>query len=61
MSHWNKLLKGALVRHLAATGLDEVDGLAAFAHPLGYAYQPSLTEIDPDGIGVRVTFVKSVP
>ena len=44
VNHWNKLLKGALVRHVLATGADEPDALAAFAHPEGYAYDPSLTE-----------------
>jgi hypothetical protein len=43
VSHWNKLLKGALVRHLLATGLDDPAGLTAFEHPLGYRYRPDLT------------------
>jgi cytoplasmic iron level regulating protein YaaA (DUF328/UPF0246 family) len=58
VSHWNKLLKGALVRHVVATQLEDVDGLAAFTHPLGYVYERALTERDPDGIRVRVSFVK---
>ena len=44
VSHWNKLLKGALVRHVLRTQLDEPEGLAEFEHPLGYGYEPSLTE-----------------
>ena len=44
VSHWNKLLKGALVRHLLDTGLDEPDGLDAFEHPLGYRLRSDLTE-----------------
>ena len=44
VSHWNKLLKGALVRHILATQIDDPTGLAAFDHPLGYRYVPSLTE-----------------
>jgi cytoplasmic iron level regulating protein YaaA (DUF328/UPF0246 family) len=44
VSHWNKLLKGALVRHVLATQLDDPAGLRAFEHPLGYVYEPSLTE-----------------
>lgn len=43
VSHWNKLLKGALVRHVLATGLDDPDGLQRFTHPLGYTYRPELT------------------
>lgn len=44
VSHWNKLLKGALVRHVLATQLDDEAGLADFDHPLGYRFEPSLTE-----------------
>lgn len=55
VSHWNKLLKGALVRHVLATQLDDADGLAAFDHPLGYRYDPALTEVD--GRRVAVTLV----
>ena len=48
VSHWNKLLKGALVRHLVTTGLDDPDGLRAFTHPAGYRYEPSLSDLDGD-------------
>jgi cytoplasmic iron level regulating protein YaaA (DUF328/UPF0246 family) len=44
VNHWNKLLKGALVRHVLATGADEPDALTAFEHPEGYVYDASLTE-----------------
>jgi cytoplasmic iron level regulating protein YaaA (DUF328/UPF0246 family) len=44
VSHWNKLLKGALVRHVLATGADEPEALRTFEHPQGYRYDPSLTE-----------------
>jgi cytoplasmic iron level regulating protein YaaA (DUF328/UPF0246 family) len=46
VSHWNKLLKGALVRHLVTTGADDHASLAAFTHPQGYAYRPELTTVD---------------
>jgi len=36
VSHWNKLLKGSLVRWLAETGATDPATLAAFHHPLGY-------------------------
>jgi len=55
VAHWNKLLKGALVRHVLATQLDEPDGLADFTHPEGYVYRPELTE-ERDGL-TRVTMV----
>jgi cytoplasmic iron level regulating protein YaaA (DUF328/UPF0246 family) len=48
VSHWNKLLKGALVRHVLATQLDDPDGLTAFEHPLGYVYDASHTETTGD-------------
>lgn len=44
VSHWNKLLKGALVRYVLAHQLREPDGLARFEHPQGYVYRPELTE-----------------
>ena len=46
VSHWNKLLKGALVRHVVEHGLDDPDGLVGFDHPEGYAYDPALTRVD---------------
>jgi cytoplasmic iron level regulating protein YaaA (DUF328/UPF0246 family) len=58
VSHWNKLLKGAFVRHVLATQLVEVDGLVEFTHPLGYRYRPDLTEVAPDGVQIAVTLVK---
>lgn len=58
VAHWNKLLKGALVRHLVATRSADVDGLARFDHPLGYVYEPDLTEEHDDGIRVTATLVK---
>ena len=44
VSHWNKLLKGALVRHVLSAQLREPDGLVRFEHPQGYVYRPDLTE-----------------
>ncbi len=46
VSHWNKLLKGALVRHIVTTQLTEPEDLGAFRHPQGYRYRPSLTVED---------------
>jgi len=51
VNHWNKLLKGSLVRHVLATQLGDPDGLARFAHPQGYVYRPELN----DAIGDEVT------
>ena len=43
VSHWNKLLKGALVRHLARHGLGDPAVLETFAHPSGYRWDPDAT------------------
>lgn len=51
VSHWNKLLKGALVRHVLREQLVDPEGLTTFRHPEGYVLDPSLTE-ERDG---RVT------
>ena len=55
VNHWNKLLKGSLVRHLLATQLTGPDGLEEFAHPQGYVYRPDLTE--SSGKGTTISFV----
>ena len=49
VSHWNKLLKGALVRFILATGADEPKALIGFRHPEGYRYDRTLTEATPTG------------
>jgi cytoplasmic iron level regulating protein YaaA (DUF328/UPF0246 family) len=57
VSHWNKLLKGSLVRHVLAHQLVDPTGLAGFEHPQGYTYDPGLTEDD----GGRITAVMVRP
>jgi len=57
VSHWNKLLKGALLRWLATHGTGAVHDLAAFDHPQGYVFDPSATEID--GLSTHLTFRSS--
>jgi len=54
VSHWNKLLKGALVRHVVAHQLTDPAGLDAFAHPKGYRFEPQLTERDGDRVTVAL-------
>jgi cytoplasmic iron level regulating protein YaaA (DUF328/UPF0246 family) len=49
VSHWNKALKGALVRHLLTQQTTEPDELADFAHPSGYRYDRRRSEFDADG------------
>ena len=41
VSHWNKLLKGALVRFLVANPAAGPDELAGWEHPMGFRYDPS--------------------
>lgn len=60
VSHWNKLLKGALVRHVLHTRLDDPAGLVRFEHPLGYAYEPGLDD-EPTPGQRTVSFVKRLP
>jgi cytoplasmic iron level regulating protein YaaA (DUF328/UPF0246 family) len=43
VSHWNKLLKGALVRWVLTEQPEGPDDLRHFEHPLGYRYDPSMT------------------
>jgi cytoplasmic iron level regulating protein YaaA (DUF328/UPF0246 family) len=54
VSHWNKLLKGSLVRWLAEHPGAGIDDLEAFDHPQGYAFDPASTE--RDGHLTRLTF-----
>jgi len=43
VSHWNKLLKGSLVRFVVNSQADNPEQLVDFRHPKGYVYKPSLT------------------
>ncbi len=57
VSHWNKFMKGELVRHLVQHPDDEIGDLSRFEHSAGYRLDPSLTEVD--GGGTRLHLVKS--
>ncbi|QGG95016.1 YaaA family protein [Actinomarinicola tropica] len=49
VSHWNKLLKGALVRWLLVERPRDVDALGDFEHPAGYRLDPAASVLDaPD-------------
>jgi hypothetical protein len=56
VSHWNKLLKGSLVRFVAASQATEVTDLKRFRHPEGYCWAPDRTE-EHSGV-ITVAFVK---
>ena len=45
VSHWNKLLKGALVRWVLAEQPTGPDDLRRFEHPLRYRYDPAATQM----------------
>ena len=59
VSHWNKLLKGALVRHLLEHPDHGPSELAQWQHPLGYRLAPDLTET-ADG-RTQLSFVQDPP
>jgi cytoplasmic iron level regulating protein YaaA (DUF328/UPF0246 family) len=46
VSHWNKLLKGSLVRWLLTEQPDGPEALGRFEHPLGYRFDPAATTVD---------------
>ncbi|MEA2579276.1 MAG: uncharacterized protein QOE83_168 [Actinomycetota bacterium] len=48
VSHWNKYLKGALVRYLLANPAAGPDDLRKWKHPSGFRLDPSLTEQQGD-------------
>lgn len=49
VSHWNKLLKGALVAWLGETAATEAEQLVTFEHPLGYRFDPAASTLTPTG------------
>lgn len=54
VSHWNKLLKGSLVRWLLLHPGAGVDDLVGLDHPQGYRYDPASTE--RQGATTAITF-----
>jgi cytoplasmic iron level regulating protein YaaA (DUF328/UPF0246 family) len=56
VSHWNKLLKGALVRELLAGADVHPDDLRSWEHPLGYRLDPDLEQ--REGHVTTVAFVR---
>jgi hypothetical protein len=46
ISHWNKLLKGSLVRWLLTAQPCGPEALAGFRHPLGYRFDPGASVLD---------------
>ena len=50
VSHWNKLLKGALVRYLVQYPTADPADLAGFEHPSGYRLDLSASDLDADPV-----------
>jgi uncharacterized protein len=48
VSHWNKLLKGALVRWLLTEQPPGPEDLGSFDHPAGYRFDPDASDLGPD-------------
>jgi cytoplasmic iron level regulating protein YaaA (DUF328/UPF0246 family) len=48
VSHWNKLLKGSLVRWLLTERPAGPEALASFRHPLGYRFDPRASSLEGD-------------
>jgi cytoplasmic iron level regulating protein YaaA (DUF328/UPF0246 family) len=48
VSHWNKLLKGALVRNLLTERPDGPEALAGWEHPSGYRVDAAASRLDDD-------------
>jgi cytoplasmic iron level regulating protein YaaA (DUF328/UPF0246 family) len=54
VSHWNKLLKGALVRYVLEHQVQDPGALVRFTHPQGYTYRPELTAARGDALDVAM-------
>lgn len=61
VSHWNKLLKGSIVRWLAETGERDPRALEDFDHPQGYRLDPARSDLDSAAGGRDIALVLSVP
>lgn len=55
VSHWNKLLKGSLVRWILTERPAGPEGLPRFDHPLGYRLDPAASDlaVDPADVVMR--------
>jgi len=48
VSHWNKLLKGSIVRWLVEGGFPDPADLADLDHPQGYRFDPTASDLGTD-------------
>lgn len=56
VAHWNKLLKGALVRHLVREQVARPEELADWDHPAGYRFDAAASIVEGDR--TALTFVR---
>jgi cytoplasmic iron level regulating protein YaaA (DUF328/UPF0246 family) len=61
VSHWNKLLKGALVRRLLTDPPAGPEDLAGWEHPSGYRVDPEASDLDADPALFVMTAVDATP
>ena len=59
VSHWNKLLKGALVRHILTERPAGPENLAGWEHPSGYRVDLVASRLDDDPALLVLTEVAS--
>lgn len=57
VSHWNKALKGAVVRAVLSGQLRRPEDLRGFTHPAGYRYDEARTEVAVGGDPARAHVV----
>ena len=58
VSHWNKLLKGALVQYVIENQLLDPSGLTNFSHPEGYVFAPELSITSGNTIDIALVSKK---
>ena len=58
VSHWNKLLKGALVQFVIENQLLDPSGLTDFSHPEGYVFAPELSTESGNTIDIALVSKK---
>lgn len=58
VSHWNKLLKGALVQYVIENQLLDPSGLTNFSHPEGYVFTPELSTTSGNTIDIALVSKK---
>jgi uncharacterized protein len=61
VSHWNKLLKGALVRHVLTERPSGPEDLVGWEHPSGYRVDADASRLDADPASLVLTEAVAAP